>query len=197
MRKISILTITSGTLLAISTLGFSVAPLFFDRPLIELQDSIDSLNKLAQEVWEDQLKALTHYENVRVQRDHTDILKSINADTKLIDRMEKELVLGLRTTTINAIGVTLEAKVITEQQFNEAVSEVNKLNSHDELGPIFIKYLSMSGQGWEKLKRSIESGKKEYRNLLNSKNLWTICSIVIQTIGLLLGLVNISFKKYS
>ena len=181
--------------MAISTLGFSVAPLFFDRPLIELQDSIDSLNKLAQEVWEDQLKALTHYENVRVLRDHTDILKSINADTKLIDRMEKELVLGLRTTTISAIGVTLEAKVITEQQLNEAISEVNKLNSHDELGPIFIKYLSMSGQGWEKLKRSIELEKREYRNLLNSKNLWTICSIVIQTIGLFLGLVNISFKK--
>lgn len=192
MGKIKRLTIISGALLAISSIGFSSIPLSFDSPLSDLQESIDSLNTLAQEVWEDQFQALTSYENTRTQRDHNDILKSINADTNLIDRGEKELIFGLRTATIKAIGVALEAKGINEKQYNEALAYVNKLSCYEELAPLFINYIKISGDGWEKLKTKSDEKRKEYRRITIFRNRWLIASIVIQSIGLILGLVNIS-----
>ena len=184
------LIITSGSFILAATIGFSFLPVY-EHSISEKKDIIGKLNL----DWEDlrfELDQTTReYDNALNLKNHSELLVLLKANQVEVSNTIENMLNRLRHSIL--IGYHAAEDDAANENF---IIKINELNTYEKLWPIFLEMIKKTMVRHDNLVKKRKILEVEVSNMEYLKSNLFIAFILINSIGLFIGILsNLNEKK--
>jgi len=188
------LPILSVSSLFLATLGFLFIQTFVDSIDDKERENLKLIRSM-QVALEFMLKANEYIIHLDQSHDHIYILRNLNANKMIIEKIQNIRLERLRVAVTHSINSALASDMIDSKEAEKVVGSLDSLLKGEELDTIYQDYMKKADLGIKLLKKDIKNNRLSLINIeSNKKVLWYKC-FVFQSIGMILGILALVFKK--
>jgi len=181
-------TILSLSTILLATVGFSVVG-HKNIAISNMRQSLSASEEIAENAFYDLKDTVKEYDKAMLMRNHIDILQNIKAESSLIDNRKIELISILKNAVFGAYAIAVKIPDKNVQK------EWQYLNSYNELFQAYMKYLLKAKQRIKNAQKENSLEKHQIETISNSLRNWNVVFIVLNSIGLLFGVLASFFTS--
>jgi hypothetical protein len=163
-------------LVGIATIGFAWATLY-DWGIGDLEKTVESSWRIWDQRKEDSMRSLNQYDIAWQANNHHQILQLLRAPPQAIEEANR------------AIEMNMKGAIIYLKPDQATENEIKKLHSYSELLPVLEREQKKTGEKAKEAGKTITSTKETISSMEQSRNRWYIFFLILNTGGLVLGLL--------
>lgn len=178
----------SGSFVLVGTILLGISVIFTNR-LVDYSSEIDALESKWENIRFDMEKAFKEYDKAWLQRNHMQILTFINPNPTMLQNSTHGFEVLMKHSVI------LAHHAARFHPNREMEIDLNNLKTYEELKPLFIEYI-----GFARLSQNVVVRERiDFENKLYSCQSWqnrlSIFGLIINSCGLLLGIISVRDKR--
>jgi len=192
-HKEKLFIIISGLIILLASIGFGIT-LIIDHALNGKYDLINELQAKLDSANRDRRTSNDRIIYARIFRNDLDSFYQDRDDIELRKSRKKEFIADLKIAAALMFSAANALQEISDRELKALSKKISEIDSPDELYNYKWKYSLIAADGERKIESKIKDIKISIQTYKTSKLLILILSILLNSVGLLFGIISIRYQ---